>query len=78
MLTGTIVFAGFAALIAVPFAGLLLLRHLLAGEPSEDGASAAIPLYALMWRHFLRSLGETPRLLTYRRNERGQFRAVRR
>ncbi len=78
MLTGTIVFAAFAALIAVPLAGLLLLRYLLTGETSQEGVEAPVPLYAMMWRYFLRTVGEGPRLLTYRRNERGQFKAVRR
>ena len=82
MLTGTIVFAAIAALLAAPLVGLLLLRHLLAGETSEYGAddtvTRPVPLHAMMWRHFLRVLGETPRLLTYRRNARGRFRAVRR
>jgi hypothetical protein len=32
----------------------------------------------MMWRHFLRVLGESPRLLTYRRDGRGRFKNVRR
>ena len=78
MLASTIMFAVFAALIAAPLIGLLLLRYLLASETSDDGSPGPVPLHAMMWRHFLRVLGETPRLITYRRDGSGRFRNMRR
>ncbi len=78
MLTGTILIAGFAALMAAPLVGLLLLRHLLASDREEDGSATPVPLHALMWSHFRRMLWETPRLLTYRRDDRGRFKTTRR
>ncbi len=76
--------AAFAALLAAPLVGLLLLRHLLAGQTRGDGefddfaSRSAMPLHAMMWRHFQRMLGQAPLLLTYRRDGRGRFRNVRR
>ena len=78
MLASTIMFAAFAALLAAPLIGLLLLRYLLGGEAKDDGSPAPAPLHAMMWRHFLRALGESHRLLTYRRDGRGRFRNTRR
>jgi hypothetical protein len=78
MLASTIMFVVFAAVLAAPLIGLLLLRYLLASEAKDDGSSAPVPLHAMMWRHFLRVLGESPRLLTYRRDGRGRFKNVRR
>ncbi len=83
MQTVTILIAGLLVLLAIAFAGLLLLRFFLTSEAPEDAAfdNPAIPPPSwpmAIWQILQQVLGKGPRRLTYRRDRRGRFRKVRR